>query len=80
MLPTRPREQRTDPSRPAKLALLDTDGRVCTVTGSVAYDLTSVIPAFAGRYECSDAAGTPLGGGLFGMRATKVGKPYLNLQ
>jgi hypothetical protein len=79
LLTSEPDERRTDPSQPARLGLRN-EGRGCTVAGSVAYTLTSAIPAFAGRYECIGEGGSPLGGGLFGMRATKVGKSYLNLR
>ncbi len=72
-------ERRTDPSRPATLGLLNAGGG-CTVVGSVAHALTAAIPAFAGRYECVAEDGSPLGGGLFGMRATKVSKRYYDLR
>jgi len=79
LLPSEFDERRTDPSRPATLGLLNASGG-CTVVGSVAYALTSAIPAFAGRYECVAEDGSPLGGGLFGMRAIKVSKRYYDLR
>jgi hypothetical protein len=67
-----------DPSWSGKMTLHRADGSQCTFTGTIPYRQGFEIPAFAGRYECAAGDGTPLGGGLFGVRARFVGKPYTN--
>ena len=64
----------------ARMILDPEDGTHCTFTGNEPYRFSVEIPAFAGRYECTAADGTPLGAGLFGMRATFVGKPFTSLE
>jgi hypothetical protein len=72
-------DPRTDPRRPAEL-YLRSDRGPCTVVGSVAYRLTSVIPAFSGRYECAGTDGSALDAGLLGIRATTVGASHTNVR
>jgi hypothetical protein len=66
-----------DPSTPGTMSLRLAGGGSCFFEGMVPYLFDVLhVPGMTGHYQCSDANDSPSESGVFGFRASVIGKPF----